>query len=348
MRLKKEESVRYLADLVNAGAGVSQISKEMALAVSSVDRYVREAKRLELLPEGLKINGDSFELDGQPYQSGTGLGMLDEERAARLLSRCGYIIEKPALVSDIRAKLDIKPYSGDWYRLGVVADTQFGSRYQQLTHLHKAYRIFASEGITRVLHAGDLTDGQSGYKGHEFELFCHGADAQVDYTVSHYPQEPGITTELIAGNHDELHWRKAGVDVCARIAEKRPDINYHGLHGAYLEAGGASIYLHHGAGGNSYARSYRLQKVIEQMSPDQKPNILLVGHYHTQCYLPGYRNVYAIQLPCLQSQTPYLKRRGLYPELGAVIFEFMPDGEGGILKFRAETIPFYVPKHDDY
>jgi len=119
------------------------------------------------------------------------------------------------------------------------------------------------------------------------------------------------------------------------------------MHGAFIEIDGISIYLHHGTGGNSYARSYKLQKFIEQLAPDQKPNIYLLGHYHTEVVLPGYQNVYGYQLPCFQAQTPYLKGKGVCPIVSAVILEFIPNVRG-LARARFERIPFPVPNEADY
>jgi len=103
----------------------------------------------------------------------------------------------------------------------------------------------------------------------------------------------------------------------------------------------------HPDGGTPYARSYRLQKIIEQLSPENKPNILVAGHLHIEAILPMYRNVLGIQLPCFQAQTPYLARKGLYPELGAWILEFGVDDKG-MTDVLYKHIPFYIPIKNDY
>ena len=274
-----------------------------------------------------------------------------EEDAAELLSKKGYSVSKPTQFQDRKYTGLIKPYQGRTYRIGVVADTQLGSRFQQLTHLYTFYRLCQERGITQVVHSGDLVDGQKMYKGHEFELFLHGADAQVDYTIQQYPKLEGMETLVIGGNHDDSHWKHAGMNVCKAIAKERPDIQYLGMYGAYFEIGGISVYLYHAGGGVAYARSYRLQRFIEQLSPQQKPHILLMGHFHCQDFLPMYRNVVAIQLPCFQSQTPYLKQKGLYPEIGGLILEFTLDETVepiGLASFKPEFIPFYRPVDDDF
>lgn len=72
------------------------------------------------------------------------------------------------------------------------------------------------------------------------------------------------------------------------------------------------------------------------------------GHYHCSALLPMYRNVVAVQMPCFQSQTPYLKTRGLYPEIAGVILEFSKAKNGGLVWAKPEWVFFFVPKKEDY
>jgi len=103
----------------------------------------------------------------------------------------------------------------------------------------------------------------------------------------------------------------------------------------------------HGAGGASYARSYKLQKIIEQLAPEQKPHMLFLGHYHIQAHIPAYRNVEGYLIGCFQAQTPFLTRLGLQPTIGGLIVEVITD-ETGIKSVKTEWIPFYVQKKNDF
>jgi|GEM_PF-5784217 len=177
------------------------------------------------------------------------------------LSRKGYLVVKQERVTGIRERIDTGVLHGDWVRIGLVSDMHFGSQHQQLMHLHKAYRLFKEEGITTILNAGDIIDGQRVYRGQEFELFCHGVDAQVDYAIKNYPREEGITTYFISGNHDESHWKHAGVDIGKPIAAAREDMKYLCVGGATVTIPddpetGVDIYLSHPIGGLSYARCF--------------------------------------------------------------------------------------------
>ena len=156
-----------------------------------------------------------------------------------------------------------------------------------------------------------------------------------------------MVTYLVGGNHDESFYKTDGTDVSLRIDEKRDDILYLGLYGAYLKFGDIRIYMMHGDGGVAYARSYKMQKIIEQLAPENKPHILLLGHYHQPCYMEGYRNVEGFQLKCFQSQTPYLKGKGYFPVIGGTILT-IHQSEKGLESIDIYNKVYYVPIKDDY
>jgi len=273
---------------------------------------------------------------------------LEKTKTEELLeevSKRGFISTQRKILIDRHYKFPrkLKPF-----KIGVVSDTHLGSTAQQLTLLRESYKIFKKEGVKMVLHAGDVVEGDGKlFKGQIYEMFLHGADAMVEYTIAHYPREKGITTYMIGGSHDYSFFKSAGTDVLKSIAKKRKDIKYLGMFGAYFNIGGIMIYLMHGDGGGAYARSYKMQKIIEQFPPDKKPNILLLGHYHVDNYLPSYRNVAGVQLPCFQTQTHYLRAKGLGPEIGHVILEIFPDTKG-LAHIKDDWKIYYNPVEGDY
>jgi len=282
---------------------------------------------------------------------------LSEEEMRKELSRRGYKVEKiePEKI-DKKSKIDTSLFKGEKIRFAVISCSQLGSKYQQITHLKTFYKYIQEQGIKVVLHCGDMVDGIDVYRGHEYEIFLHGAKAQKDYCIEHYPRmENGGKTFVIAGNHDHSFMKKAGENILEGIANERDDIEYLGDYGAYPQIGKLNIYMQHADGGVSYARSYRLQKNIEQFSPTAKPDVYFIGHYHVSCALFEYRNVLSFMIPCFQSQTPYLRRKALYPELGGFIFEFIvneklwtEERKYNMAQTSFKFIPFYVPVEKDY
>ncbi len=159
----------------------------------------KDFQRTDTLKRHLKtIHGIEVSF-GTKKLNGHGVA-FDEVIAAEELSKRGYLVAKQEVPVDQKVKVDLEVFEGETFKVGLVADTHLGSRFQQLTHLTSFYHLCAQRGIKAILNAGDVTDGQNVYRGQQFELFCHGADAQADYAIKHYPKVKGITTYVIGGN----------------------------------------------------------------------------------------------------------------------------------------------------
>lgn len=233
-------------------------------------------------------------------------------------------------------------------RFGLIGDTQFGSKYTQITHLHKFYDICENLGITDIYHTGDITDGIKMRQGHEYELYAISADEQREDVVKNYPKRDGITTHFITGNHDASLYKHVGYDIGAAIAKDRQDMDYLGRDCAIVNlTPNCTLELRHPWDGTAYAISYKVQKMIEAMEADSKPNILAVGHYHKQEYI-FYRNIHALQTGCFQSQTPFTRGKGISVVMGGYIVTARVDKNGYIQAFDPAFIPFYAPIKDDY
>ena len=233
-------------------------------------------------------------------------------------------------------------------RFALMGDTQIGSKYAQLTYLHQFYDLCDREGIASVYHTGDLTDGLKMRTGHEYELYEISADEMRDDVVANYPKRTGITTHFITGNHDASIYKHVGYDIGQAIANLRPDMAYLGRDCAVVNlTPHCTLELRHPWDGTAYAISYKIQKMIEAMESDSKPNILAVGHYHKAEYL-FYRNVHAFQTGCFQSQTPFTRGKGISIHLGGWLVTVHVDEVGHIQRIAPEFVPFYSSIRDDY
>lgn len=233
-------------------------------------------------------------------------------------------------------------------KIAIMGDTQMGSKYTQLTHLNNFYDICKEEGIKDVYHTGDITDGLKMRVGHEYELYAVSADDMIEDVVKRYPKRDGITTHFITGNHDASIYKQVGYDVGNAIARQRDDMEYIGRDCAvvYLTPK-CKLELRHPWDGTAYALSYKLQKMIESMESDSKPNILAVGHYHKAEYM-FYRNVHALQTGCFQAQTPFTRGKNISVHLGGWIVEIKVTDDGTIKSFAPKFIPYYASIKDDY
>lgn len=232
------------------------------------------------------------------------------------------------------------------YRIGLVSDTHLCSRYQQVTLLYDAYRIFGDRNVDFVLHSGDLVDGMDMYRGHHNEIFRHGADEQKDYAVETYPKLSGNRkTYVIGGQHDNSFFKSKGHNIVEAICKERKDLVYRGFFNAQFLVKGLLLEIRHPGGGVAYARSYKMQKIIENMigfinsvpSADS-PVLEVFGHWHIPCHLPSYMGIDAVSLPCFQSMTPYLAEKGLMPTVGCAVAEVQLNKDNQLSSTKIEFI----------
>lgn len=233
-------------------------------------------------------------------------------------------------------------------KFGLIGDTQLGSKYTQLTHLNNFYDICEVEGITDVYHTGDITEGLKMRPGHEYEVYTVAADEMLEDVIKNYPKREGITTHFITGNHDASLYKHIGYDIGKAIANARDDMKYLGRDCAVINlTPNCTMEMRHPWDGSSYALSYKIQKMIETMECDTKPNILAVGHYHKAEYL-FYRNIHALQTGCFQGQTPFTRGKGISVHIGGWIVTLEVATDGTIKRIQPEFIPYYSSIKDDY
>lgn len=256
---------------------------------------------------------------------------------------------KPVVVQNQEPTVHNPKWNGTTVlKFAIIGDTQFGSKYAQISHLKSFYELCASEGIKDVYHTGDVTDGLKMRSGHEYELYKTSADDMVQDVIKNYPRIEGITTHFITGNHDASIYKQVGYDIGNTITEKRPDMKYLGRDCALIFlTPNCKLELRHPWDGTAYALSYKPQKMIEAMESDSKPNILAIGHYHKAEYL-FYRNVHCLQTGCFQAQTPYTRGKGISVHMGGWIVTIHVDKNGTITRFGSEFVPYYSSIKDDY
>lgn len=263
------------------------------------------------------------------------------------LEAAGYMVTADAPGTERNIDLGGAPVGT--VRFGVVSDTHLGHKHQQLTHLRAFCKEAEAWRVDFMLHAGDVVDGGRMHRDQEYELFRHGAIAQGKYAAEELPRvkvgRRVVPWKVIGGNHDGSFFNDAGADVLEYL-NQRPDVAVLGAPAAMFHYGPLRIYLMHPDGGPSYARSYKLQKIVEGFEADAKPHILLAGHWHVQCHV-STRNVEAFALPCFQSQTAYLKRKGLQPVVGGYLFEVIYN-ELGPLSITSRFVRYSNPIPADY
>lgn len=166
-------------------------------------------------------------------------------------------------------------------------------------------------------------------------MFLRGFDEQVGYVIDMYPHIDGITTYFIQGSHDETHLKNGGATAGIWIERCRNDMVYLGQDKATFEINNLKILMDHPGGGNAKSYSYKPQQAIEGLTPGEKPNILLQGHYHKSYYM-FYRNVHALLVPCLVNQSQFMKKMNLQNIIGGYFLKIYSDDKGNIHYFEPE------------
>ncbi|MCK9601841.1 MAG: metallophosphoesterase family protein [Sphaerochaeta sp.] len=272
-------------------------------------------------------------------------------------------LEKQAkVISDLSDALDLmarrqRPYEvpvrgkDNMIRFGLIGDTHFGSLYQRADALAAYYDACEREGVTDVLHAGDVLAGWRVYKGQEFELHPNGRSwpEQRDMFASLAPLKKGITTHFITGNHDASYKKLIGLVAGPDLEAARSDWKFVGqdVGDVTLKArNGLSFHVRlvHPGGGTSYAVSYRMQKMIESISGGRKPDMLASGHYHKAETLPSYRNVFGVDVGCFEDQTPFMASRASAAHVGGwIVTVSLNDRSKLTARVQTEWIGFFEP-----
>ena len=124
-------------------------------------------------------------------------------------------------------------------------------------------------------------------------------------------------------------YKSAGSEILGSIARQREDIHYLGPDVADMKIGNLKIRLFHGAGGSSYAKSYKIQKYLDAMPVDERPDILQTGHVH-QAFFMKQGHTYCMQTSCLEDQTPYCRGLGLANEKSCWWLDVDFDNKGNV------------------
>ena len=223
-------------------------------------------------------------------------------------------------------------------KLLLISDTHLGSKYDRLDILRYLYQTAEDKSVNYILHSGDLTDGLSGRPQQIYELKEAAYTGQRDYVIDKYPRSE-IPTILISGNHDNWWIKQCGADICKDICNQREDLRYLGSDCEDIKIGKLRIRLYHGSKGQSYAKSYRLQKYLDAIPLEDRPHILQTGHIHQAFYMKQ-DNTHCFQTSCLQDLTPYERSNGFSNDKSCWWVDVYMDDKGNPVKINQELESF--------
>ena len=252
-------------------------------------------------------------------------------------------------------------------RFCAISDTHCENKCCAWDELHAVYDRCVEEGITDIIHAGNLSDGPGdrGFKGHYQEVHsgCYKAYDCLEYLHREYPQRDGVTTHYISSStcHEGWEFKSSGLDMGWALAngctyctygrendewvsiDPRPDMHYLGMDAFTITCGperNTRIRVMHPGGGSAYAVSYKSQKWVESLQGGTKPHLGIIGHFHKSNYFRP-RDVSVLQPGCLCWQTGFMQKHNLAAEVAAWFVEMYVDAGGSVRRIKLEEMPFY-------
>jgi predicted phosphodiesterase len=239
------------------------------------------------------------------------------------------------------ANVPIINFDGKRIRVGHMTDTHIGSKYCARERIFQAFEEFKKEGVDMITHSGDVSEGMNNRPGHIYELSHIGYAEQKKECINVFGQWSDTDVYAISGNHDQWFIKSNGANIIEDIDSALDNFHFIGHdEGDISLSGQATMKLWHGGDGNSYALSYRLQKILESLSGGEKPNILVAGHTHK--YVKIFeRNVWTISVGTLCRQTPWMRGKRIAAHVGFVIADYWLNKDG-VSKMRETWYPFYT------
>jgi predicted phosphodiesterase len=228
--------------------------------------------------------------------------------------------------------------TGEVVTIGFITDSHIGSKYFIRDYWTAFVKECEKEEVDYVVHAGDLIEGMSNRPDHVYSLTHIGFSDQMDYATE-LLSEIGFPVFIIDGNHDRWGIKSNGIFAVKDVAARLDHVTFLGHDTGDIVINGTTWQAWHGEDGNSYATSYRLQKIVESLRGGEKPHVMLCGHTHKQGYF-FERNIHVVSGGALSTQSRWMKGKRIPNHDGFHIIKACI-GDGEIKWFEPRFYPFY-------
>jgi len=294
--------------------------KVFGLSKETLNRYLREARK-----RGMSTSNKG-KLISQIVSNYTDKELTAIAKGGRIVP--GY------------GKVPIVSFEGQRIRVGVMTDTHLGHIKMPPERIYQAFEEFRKEKVDFITHSGDVTEGMSNRPGHIYELTHLGYAQQKKLAIDVFSQWTDTDIFAIDGNHDRWFIKSSGAKIVEDIDSELSNFHFIGHdEGDISLKGKAILKLWHGEDGNSYALSYRLQKILESLTGGEKPNAMVCGHTHK--YVDIFeRHVFCTSAGCMESQTQWMRGKRIAAHTGFMIIDYWVNDDG-ICKKTHTWYPFY-------
>lgn len=346
----KEESVRKFFmrhNLPNKRINIQSIRDEVPLS-DTVAKFIRNK------PRNLREISDYCNCAPKAV-----LAAVKELQSKNVIvdnfSDGGFQLAKSIRPIDEVKKIDLSKHTETEYPIGFVADTHIGSKYERMDVLYALYDRFEAAGVETVFHGGNWIDGEFFYN--KYDIYVNGFEAQIANFIKKYPQKKGMVTRIISGDdHEGWYVQREHINVGKTMQDRAreagrldlEDLGYMERDIEFKQKGGRSIIrVIHAGGGSAYATSYTSQKYAESLQGGEKPDIVLVGHFHK--FEWGYpREIHMIQGGTTCDQTPYMRKKKLQAHVGGCIIWIVQNDLGVFTSVKVQWFPFFDKKFFAY
>ena len=238
----------------------------------------------------------------------------------------------------------------DTAKIGVISDTRFGSRCEQIALLNDMYKKFAEDGVKYVIVTGNLLEGKYGPADEQKygkSLIVNDAYGQADHLIEYWPRVEGVQTLFITGDTDHT-WCK-DLNVGEYIASKRDDMTYLGPKSCTVKYNNVSFRVEClKKTGESYTISYPPQKYIRSLPSYEDYDFILLGGTLTAQDFPKIRDTRVFVVPSVVERTPKMKAASQQNIMGSYEFDITFDRLGKLKRIVPQLSPYYVPSKENY
>lgn len=290
-----------------------------------------------------------------PREIRAALAVLEESATLIEVVDDTVTLESDLQMHEAPQRIDMSKYAETEIAFGWTADNHLGSKYERLDVLEALFDRYEAEGVKTVYQGGNILDGEATFN--KFDIYARGVEEQVANLIEKWPRREGIITYFVTGDdHEGWYVQREHLNIGEKIEHDayragRDDLRHLGYMErdiAYEQPGGsARIRVIHAGGGSAYATSYTSQKYVETLQGGDKPQIVLVGHFHKFDY--SYpREVHVIQMGATQDQTPFMRKRRLQSHVGGGIAWVKQNTLGIFTSVKVEWIPFFDRRFYEY
>jgi hypothetical protein len=321
-----------------------------SIASGHVVENVDEAIRQKLLKGAFTIDELKRSTGGSDAAVFDALDHLKAEGANLLREGDRWRINKTTQAAwESGSAIEIMSRPDNTFLFGACGDQHVASKYHREDVSKALYDRYAQHKVQAVMNTGNWIDGEASFN--RYDLDAHGLDGQCQLMAEIYPKHEFPTYAVWGDDHEGWYAQREGINV-GHYAEgimRSAGHNWHDV--GFMEAhirlvnantgAAATLAVVHPGGGSSYAISYRPQKIVESLEGGEKPDVLLLGHYH-KMDAGIARNVWYAQTGTCQDQTPFMRKKSLEAHVGGLMIHLEQDPEtGAIIGFTPSLWRFF-------